>query len=165
MKKTFWALTILTFIFTSCETDNWIDWKLQNELWLEQNIANHEGDPNFHVTESGLQYEVLYQGNITDTKPDDMSYVYCNYEGKLINDYVFDSGTEVAMSVAGVVKGFAEGLKRMNKHADYILYIPWDLGYGDGKDDTSLIGTEGGTSYIPPYSTLIFTIHLVDVIK
>lgn len=165
MKRSLYVLALLAIVFTGCKTDDWVDWKLQNELWMEQNIANHAGDPNFHVSESGLQYEVLYQGNVTDAKPDAMSVVYANYEGKLINGHVFDSGTNVGLSVASVVDGFAEGLKRMNKHADYILYIPWDLGYGDGKDKTSNIGTEGGTAYIPPYSTLIFTIHLVDVLK
>lgn len=167
MKKSlFICLALCAVLLSSCKKDDWIDWKMQNEFWLEQNIINHEGNPNFHVTESGLQYEVLYQGNITDTKPDALSTVYVNYKGMLINGYQFDQANDASLHISNVVEGFAEGLKKMNKHADYILYIPWNLGYGDGKDkNKDRLGTEGSSSYIPPYSTLIFEVHLVDVIK
>ena len=49
-------------------------------------------------------------------------------------------------------------VKKMNKSGRYILYIPSDLGYGSAGS-----GTEGYANYIPPYSTLIFDVTLIDV--
>ena len=53
---------------------------------------------------------------------------------------------------------YAEGIKKIHTNGDIVLFIPYDLGYS-----SKGAGSEGGTGFIPPYSTLIFTIHLCAV--
>lgn len=163
MNKTTNILILLftLLLFTGCKEQNWMDWKAQNEAWLLQNGK----DSTITTTESGLQYRILSMGNKTDVRPQNGSVVYCDYVGKLINGYIFDQQTYAELSIStdadgvgGVIAGFAEGLKKIYTHGDIILYIPWDLAYGE---DGS--GTEGASGYIPPYSTLIFTIHISAV--
>lgn len=149
---------MLPVLLCGCKEDNWMDWKLQNEMWLVEN-AKKEG---VQVTESGLQYKIKYDGNKSDTKPDNASNVLVSYEGRLINGYQFDAASVTTLSMSGVVEGFAEGLKKIHNHGDIEIYIPQELGY---KADGS--GTEGSLSarFIPPYSTLIFDVHLHAVTK
>lgn len=155
MRKLIYLLPIvLICLLSSCKQDNWIDWKLQNELWLEQNKTKD----SIQVTESGLQYKVLYAGNKTDAHPGSASTVTIDYHGYLINGIEFDAGTS-SFAVSQLVEGFAEGVKKMHVHADYVLYIPWELGYGEEGSSAS----ELSASYIPPYSTLIFSVHLKNV--
>ena len=146
----------LILLFNGCTQDNWIDWKLQNELWM---LNNKDAD-GVQTTRTGLQYKVLYQGNTSDARPTSSSTVIVRYKGTLINGAVFDETEGVSLSVSSVVSGFAEGLKLMNAQADYILYIPWQLGYGSDGNDVG----EGYAGFIPPYSTLIFEIHLTSII-
>ena len=59
MKKTIlYLLPLLTVLLCGCKEDNWMDWKLQNQIWLEQN-AKQEG---VVTTPSGLQYKISYMG-------------------------------------------------------------------------------------------------------
>lgn len=163
MKKLLiYILPLLAVLFGGCKEDQWMDWKLQNQAWLEQNIIDHEGDSLFFVTESGLQYKVLYYGNPTDTRPDDRSVVYCDYVGTLINGQTFDRGTYTALRMPTLVEGMQEGLKKVYNHGDLILYIPAELGYKEKEQ-----GAEGSSaaSYIPPYSTLIFKVHVSSISK
>jgi len=153
MKKIFLFLTLSVVMLSGCKKDDWLDWKAQNELWLAQNKTK----PNIQVTESGLQYRIIADPNPTDARPNSGSIVYCDYRGKLINGVQFDGGS-AALQVSNVVAGFAEGLKKIHCHGDIELYIPQDLGYKEEEQ-----GTEGTSSYIPPYSTLIFTIHVRSV--
>lgn len=147
-------MLLLGGILSSCKQDNWLDWKVQNELFMEDPVRIDKSLP-IHTTPSGLKYQVESQGNKSDTRPGSNSTVTVDYAGYLINGSCFDSGT-AQFSIASVVSGFAEGLKKMNVHGDYILYIPWELGYGEKGNEAS----EGGTAYVPPYSTLIFRVHL-----
>ena len=66
MKYRFLILTFFAALLVGCKENQWLDWKAQNDLWLEQNIAVHQGDPNFHVLSDGLQYRI-----IADPTPDD----------------------------------------------------------------------------------------------
>ena len=159
MKKTIvYFLFLLAALLCSCKQDNWMDWKLQNEMWLAENAKND----TVRVTASGLQYKIKYMGNETDAKPDDASTVIVSYTGKLINGYQFDGARNAQFPLSSVVTGFAEGLKKIHVHGDIELYIPQELAYAD-----SLPKTEGSLSstFIPPYSTLIFDVHLSAVSK
>ena len=158
MKKLLYILPVLALLLCGCKEDNWMDWKLQNEMWLAENAKND----TVQVTSSGLQYKIKYMGNITDAKPDNASTVVVSYTGKLINGYQFDAAQNASLYVSKVVSGFAEGLKKIHVHGDIELYIPQELAYAD-----SLPKTEGSLSstFIPPYSTLIFDIHLQAVMK
>ena len=119
-------------------------------------LATNAQDPDIKVTESGLQYRVVKEGN--GKHPADTNGVRVHYEGKLIDGTVFDStfDTEepVEFNVDGLIPGMTEGLKLMSEGAEYILYIPSDLGYGDFSP----------AEIIPAHSTLIFNVELIQVI-
>lgn len=143
-------ILMLTIILPACKEDVYIDWKLQNEKWLETNLAS---DGTIQKTASGLQYKVIHQAQFPK-KPNAGSVIYATYEGKLIDGSTFDSGTNAYLGqVSNLVPGFQEAVKKMNEGSSYIFYIPSKLGY-----DT--ISTNPA---IPPYSTLIFQVDLISV--
>ena len=147
------VLVMFSLALGGCKKNNWIDWKVQNEAWL---AANKTAD-GVIVTPTGLQYKVIRQG-IKSVKPDELKSVTVNYKASLITGFVFEQKDGADFSVSGLISGVAEGLKKMNVSGHYILYIPADLGYGEDEK-----GAQGSSSYIPPYSTLIFDIELTDV--
>ena len=139
----------------SCKPNDWLDWKTQNEIWLQEN-AKKEG---VKTTASGLQYKCIVPGiGHSSGKVDDAKIVKINYTGKLINGCVFDASDNYSEYVSAFVPGFIEGLKLMKEFGIYELYIPHELGYG-----AQGMGSEGTSSHIPPYSTLIFKVKLRDV--
>lgn len=125
--------------------------KAEGEKFLQENALREE----VKVTESGLQYEVLVQGK--GPKPTAEQTVKVHYEGTLVDGTVFDSsyqrGEPIEFPLNGVIKGWTEGLQLMPKGSKYKLYIPYELGYGE----------RGAGQSIPPYSTLIFTVELLDI--
>lgn len=107
---------------------------------------------------SGLQYKVLQEGTGTVPTADDK--VLVNYEGRLIDGTVFDAsarhGDKPAEFKPGqVIKGWTEALTMMPVGSKWQLYIPYELGYGE----------RGAGNDIKPYSTLIFDVELVDIVK
>lgn len=102
-------------------------------------------------TASGLQYKVLTPGQ-GDAKPTDQDIALVNYEGRLIDGTSFDKSTQpTPMPVAGVVPGFAEGLKLMARGAKYRFWIKPELGYGSE-----------GSGPIPANSVLVFDVEMLD---
>lgn len=160
MKKILILLAAVALLLTGCKESNWMDWKTQNEIWLKNNQSNPLMYKDIPVitTESGLQYQIITTGNTTDAKPHGSSTVYLDYKGWLINGYKFDSNNYTMLNLSQTVAGFTEGVKKLFPGGDIVVYIPWDLAYGE---DGS--GAEGTTGFIPPYSTLIFEIHLCAV--
>ena len=118
--------------------------------WLSEN-AKKEG---VITLPSGLQYKVIRQG--TGPIPVDGDNVTTHYTGTFIDGKIFDSsvqrGTPATFGVNQVIKGWTEALKLMPEGSKWELYIPFDLAYG-----------ESGRSSIPPYSTLIFELDLLQV--
>ena len=104
---------------------------------------------------SGLQYEVISDG--TGATPTASSTVRTHYEGTLISGEVFDSsykrGQPAEFPVGGVIAGWTEALQLMKEGAKWRLYIPSSLAYG-----------ERAAGSIPPHSTLIFDIELIEVL-
>lgn len=148
------SLLCIILLISSCKQNDWLDWKAQNELWLVQNAKAD----SVITTPTGLQYKCIYAGHDKSARPDDAKMVTISYAGKLINGYEFDANENYTGYVSSFVPGFSEGLKKMEQFGTYELYIPYDLGYGeDGA------GTEGTSSHIPPYSTLIFRVELHKV--
>lgn len=148
-------LLVILLGLQGCKQHEWVDWKVQNTLWLEHNRSQS----SVQTTTTGLQYkQVGSVVNPTEPRPNSTSTVSVDYTAKLINGYVIDEGQGVSLSLVAVISGFAEGLKMMHVHDDYEFYIPYYLAYGsDG------YGTEGSSSYIPPYSTLIYQVHLAGM--
>lgn len=154
---------MLAMMLIGCKEDKWMDWKMQNEVFMQQNIQDHQDDPNFHVTGSGLQYRIRSKGNTSDAKPDNESYVICDYTGTLVNGHPFDAAQGASFYLGnGVIEGFAEGVKQIYPGGYITIWIPQELAYKNKAQ-----GTEGShsSSYIPPYSALRFDIHLKSVSK
>ena len=125
----------------------------EGEAFLAEN-AKREG---VFVTESGLQYEVITMGE--GEKPTAESTVKVHYHGTLIDGTVFDSsvqrGEPIEFPLSGVIKGWTEGLQLMPIGSKFILYIPYQLAYGE----------RGAGADIAPYSALIFEVELLDIVK
>ena len=125
--------------------------KADGENFLKEN-AQKEG---VVTTASGLQYMILKEGEGKSPKATDK--VRCHYEGMLIDGTLFDSslqrGEPADFPLNGVIAGWTEGLQLMKEGAKYRFFIPYLLGYG----------ANGAGSSIPPYSTLIFDVELVQV--
>lgn len=123
------------------------------EAFLSEN-AKREG---IKVTESGLQYEVLTEGN--GATPAASDKVEVHYTGKLIDGTVFDSSVErgvpAMFGVTQVIPGWVEALQLMKEGDKWRLYIQSDLAYG----------SQGAGGIIGPNSTLIFDVELLRVIK
>lgn len=152
-------------LIPSCKENKWTEWKVENEAWL----ANNKSQPNVHVTASGLQYTIIADPTPTDAKPNRTSYVTCDYTLTLINGNKIEGG-HGQFYLGNVISGFAEGCCLVHNNGDIRIYIPYYLGYDEAKvseDDTYNAagneGTEGTQGYIPPYSTLIYDIHICAV--
>ncbi|MFJ4068768.1 FKBP-type peptidyl-prolyl cis-trans isomerase [Pseudomonas sp. NPDC089996] len=104
---------------------------------------------------SGLQFEVLTAGE--GAKPTRESNVRTHYHGTLIDGTVFDSsydrGQPAEFPVGGVIAGWTEALQLMNAGSKWRLYVPSELAYG-----------AQGVGSIPPHSTLVFDVELLDVL-
>ena len=105
---------------------------------------------------SGLQYQVIKEGE--GKKPSATDRVKCHYEGTLIDGTLFDSsikrGQPAVFGLNQVIKGWTEGLQLMGEGAKYRFFIPSQLGYG----------AQQAGEMIPPYSTLIFDVELIEVL-
>ena len=119
-------------------------------------LQNNAGRPGVITTKSGLQYEVLVEGN--GKKPKATDKVRCHYEGTLIDGTVFDSSYKrnepAVFGLNQVIAGWTEGVQLMSEGAKYRFYIPYLLAYGEG----------GAGGMIPPYATLIFDVELIEVL-
>ena len=120
-------------------------------------LEEKEKEPGVVKTESGLLYKVIREGK--GPKPTTEDKVKVNYEGRLINDTVFDSsytrGEPIVFGVTQVIAGWTEALQLMPVGSEYELYIPYNLAYGE----------RGAGASIPPYSTLIFKVELLGIEK
>lgn len=128
------------------------DNKAKGEAYLKAN-----GDKEGVVTlPSGLQYQVLREGNGKQPKATDR--VRCHYEGMLIDGTLFDSsiqrGEPAVFGLNQVIAGWTEGVQLMKEGAKYRFFIPYNLGYGE----------RGAGQQIPPYSALVFDVELIDVL-
>lgn len=124
----------------------------EGKSFLEQNAKREE----IIVTDSGLQYEVLKQGE--GDKPTLESTVRTHYHGTFINGEVFDSSVvrdqPAEFPVSGVIAGWTEALQLMAVGTKLKLYVPSELAYGE----------RGAGGSIPPFSTLVFEVELLDIL-
>lgn len=122
----------------------------------EKFLAENATKEGIQITESGLQYEILKEGK--GPKPTATDRVKVHYHGTLIDGTVFDSsvqrGEPATFGVQQVIPGWTEALQMMPVGSKWKLYIPQNLAYGD---------REAGS--IPPFSTLIFEVELLEIVK
>ena len=153
--KMIFILLLGVVVLCSCKENNWLDWKSQNELWLIQNASQ----PGVKTTHTGLQYKCIHEGpEGSSAHVDDTKVVKIKYSGKLISGLEFDANNGYKGQVGSFVPGFVEGLKLMKEYSIYEFYIPYELGYGEEGN-----GAEGSGRFIPPYSTLVFRVELLDI--
>ena len=124
----------------------------KGKSFLEENAKR----PGVVTLPSGLQYEVITEGN--GKKPSATDRVKCHYEGTLIDGTLFDSsikrGEPAIFGVNQVIKGWVEALQLMTEGAKWKLFIPSELAYG----------AQQAGEMIPPHSTLIFEVGLIEVL-
>ncbi len=118
-----------------------------------------EEDITIEPTESGLYYIAIEEGDGSRPQPGDVVAVH--YEGRLLDGTVFDSSyerdepIEFGLGQGQVIPGWDEGISMMREGGSAQLVIPSHLAYGD----------RGAGQVIPPYSTLIFDVELVEIVN
>ncbi|MCB9223571.1 MAG: FKBP-type peptidyl-prolyl cis-trans isomerase [Crocinitomicaceae bacterium] len=126
--------------------------KKNGEAFLKENIM-YQG---VQVTESGLQYEIIKEGN--GIQPYMTDSVIIHYTGRFIDGRVFESTIPSNIpfkgSLMSVIPGWQEGVCLMKEGGQTRLYIPYELAYG-----------AEGKGVVEPYSTLIFDIELIKVMR
>lgn len=126
--------------------------KAAGEAFLAENGKRAE----IKTTSSGLQYEVLNEGN--GAKPVATDTVVVHYTGKLIDGTVFDSSVErgepATFGVTQVIPGWVEALQLMSVGSKWRLFIPSNLAYGPN----------GAGNLIGPNATLIFDVELLSIV-
>ena len=126
--------------------------RIEGEEFLKANAKKY----SVVTTESGLQYKILVAG--TGAVPTATQKVKVNYEGRLIDGTVFDSSYKrnqpATFACNQVIKGWTEALTKMPVGSKWELYIPQELAYG---------AREAGK--IPPFSMLIFTVELLEIVE
>jgi FKBP-type peptidyl-prolyl cis-trans isomerase len=117
-------------------------------------MADVKKKPDVVVLPSGLMYQILKPGEGPAPKANETVKVH--YTGTLVNGTVFDSsvqrGEPVEFELDQVIPGWTEGLQKISKGGKIKLYIPPQLAYGDE-------GRQG----IPPASTLVFDVELLEI--
>jgi FKBP-type peptidyl-prolyl cis-trans isomerase FklB len=126
--------------------------RILGEQWLEENKKKD----GVITLPSGLQYKVLVKGN--GAVPTASQKVKVHYEGHLIDGTEFDSSYKrnqpSTFRCDQVIKGWTEALCKMPVGSKWEIYIPYQLAYG-----------ERNTGAIKPYSALIFTVELLDIVE
>ena len=147
------AKQIVNDYFTQLEEET----RLANKKACEAYLAENAKRPEVKVTESGLQYQIIKEGEGESPKATDTEKVH--YTGCLIDGKVFDSsvqrGEPAVFGVNQVIPGWVEALQMMKPGAEWRLFIPSDLAYGPN----------GAGPLIGPDTALIFDVQLISIEK
>lgn len=123
----------------------------EGQAFLAQNAERDD----ITVTESGLQYRVMTEGD--GASPEATDQVTVHYRGTLLNGTEFDSsyarGEPATFALNQVIPGWTEGVQLMQEGDKYEFFIPADLAYGE----------QGRPGPIGPNATLIFEVELIEV--
>jgi len=129
------------------------DYMEKNEAFLAKNMEKS----GVVVTPSGLQYEVIKMG--TGSKPSAQNTVKVHYVGTLIDGTEFDSSIKrnepAQFPVSGVISGWSEALQLMPVGSKFKLVLPQSIAYG----------AKGAGEIIKPFSTLVFEVELLEIVK
>ena len=117
-------------------------------------LAENATKEGVQTTASGLQYKVVTMG--TGAKPAATDTVKVHYRGTLLDSTEFDSSyarnEPISFALNRVIPGWTEGVQLMPVGSKFMFYVAPDLAYG-----------EGGGGPIPPNSTLMFEVELLDI--
>ena len=134
--------------------------KVKYKDYIDQNeafLAKNKEKAGVTTTASGLQYEVIKLG--TGTKPTAQNTVKVQYVGTLIDGTEFDSSIKrnqpATFPVSNVIPGWTEALQLMPVGSKFKLYLPAAIAYG----------ANGAGDVIKPFSTLIFEVELLEIVK
>jgi len=124
--------------------------KASNDF-LSENLAN----TGVIQTISGLQYKVIKEGNGSE-HPSITDNVIIKFEGRKIDGTIIGGTGDNALenNLMALPKGLAEGITQMTPGAKYQFYIPYELAFG-----------ENGYKSVEPYSTVIFDVELLEIVK
>jgi FKBP-type peptidyl-prolyl cis-trans isomerase len=126
---------------------------VKNRVEGEAFLATNKNNPGVVTLPDGLQYKVLTAG--TGATPTAEDTVTVNYRGTFLDGKEFDSsaraGHPIELQVGHVIPGWTEALTKMKVGSKWQLFIPSNLAYG-----------EQGNRGMPPNSTLIFEVELLD---
>ena len=117
-------------------------------------LAENKVKEGVQTTASGLQYKVVTMGD--GAKPAAEDTVKVHYRGTLLDGTEFDSSyarnEPISFGLNRVIPGWTEGVQLMPIGSKFIFYIAPELAYG-----------AGGGGPIPPNSTLVFEVELLDI--
>ena len=120
----------------------------------EEFLAKNAKKDGVKTLKSGVQYRVIKEG--TGAIPADTSLVKVHYEGRLLNDSVFDSsyrrGEPITLRCNQTIKGWTDAMVNMPAGSVWEVYIPKELAYGEREQ-----------GIIKPFSVLVFKIELLEV--
>ena len=122
----------------------------------EKFMRENKNKPGVVTLPSGLQYKIVTEGN--GPKPNMHDKVKVHYHGTLLDGTVFDSSVErgepLDLTIGQLIAGWNEALTMMPTGSKWILYVPYDLAYG-----------ERNMGVIKPFSDLIFEVELIDIVQ
>ena len=166
------VLFVATLSMSSCK-EGFGTWRELNEEWIAQKVSTlgtpAEDDPEIIETRTlptGVMMEIYHNGFGAIPKPsidpdtERSSTIIVNYRGYLIDGTIFNDGKELSFSLGNTIQGWQDALSQLRQGSSCRIYIPYSEGYDKE-------GTKDGYDnfVVPPYSTLIFDIDLLDVIN
>ena len=126
----------------------------RNQVEGQKFLAENATKEGVQTTASGLQYKVMTMGE--GAKPAATDTVKVHYRGTLLDGTEFDSSyarnAPISFALNRVIAGWTEGVQLMPVGSKFMFYIAPELAYG-----------EGGGGPIPPNSTLVFEVELLDI--
>ncbi len=118
--------------------------------FLEQNLKK----PNIKETPSGLQYEIIKEGE--GESPDENSIVIVQQRAMLLGGKILDDtykeNTTMEFKLNETIEGYQEGLMMMKPGSRYKFFVPPELGWGK----------KGSGGRIGPNAVVIFDVNLVE---
>ncbi len=167
MKKILF-LFFVVLVLVSCD-EKFMSWKEYNEQWIVEQKDKLGVDTNVvevEVLPSGVLIEKYHTGFGAVPKPSVdpvvgmSSEVIVKYTGWLVDGTPFDYSDYGRFPLSYVIEGWQEAFAKMPQGSHWKIYIPYEKAYGAK-------GSKGlrGNFSVPPYSTLIFEVRLIDVIN